>query len=269
VALGPKIAQGREAEVYAWDDAAAVVKLYRPGYGGFAAEAAALARLEGTDVAPRLIGTVHIDGRRGLVLQRLDGVDMLALLQRQPWRLMGLARMLAQAALGIHRLQAPSQLPDLLDVLAGRIDAAGLEPHLRDFTLKILDGLPSGDRLCHGDFHPGNAVVIADRASIIDWANATRGAPQADVARTLLLLKQADPLPGTPLMSRTLMAAGRSAFAGVFARTYRRSTPEPLRHLDAWTVVHAAARLAEGITAETARLVGILETSYRQAAPSV
>src|SRR5262245_47346518 len=111
--LGARIAQGREAEVFAWNGDAAVVKLYRAGFGGHAAEATALASLSGTGLAPRLLDTVTVDGRVGLILQRLDGVDMLTLLPRHPGRLPGLARGLAHAALRVHRVQAPSGLPDM------------------------------------------------------------------------------------------------------------------------------------------------------------
>jgi hypothetical protein len=95
--VGARIAQGRQAEVYAWDGDRAVLKLYREGLDMQAAEAAALTRLNGTGIAPRLLDAVTIDGRVGLVLQRLDGLEMLTLLQRQPWRLPSLARMLAHA----------------------------------------------------------------------------------------------------------------------------------------------------------------------------
>ena len=70
--IGPKIAEGREAEVYAWNgDAAAVLKLYRPGYSGHIAESAVLTRLGIGGVAPRLIDALEIDGRHGLLLTRL------------------------------------------------------------------------------------------------------------------------------------------------------------------------------------------------------
>ena len=91
--MGAKLGAGREADVYAWGDDA-VVKLYRPGFGGHRAEAMALRSLDGHRVAPRLIDVVECDGRTGLVLERLDGPDMLTLLQRQPWRVLGLARAL-------------------------------------------------------------------------------------------------------------------------------------------------------------------------------
>ncbi|WP_191842688.1 phosphotransferase family protein [Catellatospora chokoriensis] len=262
--IGAKLGEGREAEVYAWGDRA-VVKLYRPGYLGHLAESTALANLDGHGVAPRLIEVVNWDGRPGLVLERLAGSDMLALLQRRPWRVLALARALAAAHLAVHGVRAPADLPDLRQVLAARVEDADLPPQLRDFAMRILDGLPSGDRLCHGDYHPGNVLVAADRISVIDWANATRGVPEADHARTLLLLRWADPLPGTPLISRGLMAAGRAVFARGYARTYGGGSGRPLQLVDSWLVVHTAARVSEGIEVEQPLLIGLLEGARRNA----
>jgi Phosphotransferase enzyme family len=262
--IGPKLGEGREADVYAWGDDA-VVKLYRPGFGGHRAEAMALAILDGHGVAPRLIEVVDCDGCPGVVLERLDGSDMLALLQRQPWRVLGLARVLADAHLAVHSVHTPAGLPDLRQVLAARIDAADLPPQLREHAVQVLDGLPAGDRLCHGDYHPGNVLVTADRVSVIDWAGAARGVPEADYARTLLLLRWADPLPGTPLLSRGLIAAGRSLLASRYARAYRIGSPQPLQQVDSWLAVHIAARLSEGIDIERPMLIGLLERAQAKA----
>ena len=177
-----------------WDRGRAVLKLYRPGFGRHGAEAAALTLLDGTGVAPRLLERVQVEGRDGLVLQRLDGMDMLAVLQRRPWRLAALARVLARTARRIHQLKAPPELPDVVGVLGDRIAAAELPGDLRGFANRTLAGLPAGDQLCHGDLHPGNAIVTGDQARVIDWPAATRGTPTADVARTLLLLRQSDPV---------------------------------------------------------------------------
>jgi len=81
----------------------------------------------------------------------------------------------------------------------------------------------------------------------------------------MLLLKQADPLPGTSLIFRGLMAAGRSLFAHSYARAYRQLNHERLKQVDSWAVVHAAARLAEGIKVEGPRLIAILDSALRTA----
>jgi aminoglycoside phosphotransferase (APT) family kinase protein len=263
--IGPKVGDGREAEVFMWGDDA-VVKLYRPGFAGYRAESAALATLDGCGLAPQLLEVVDYAGRPGLVLQRLDGSDMLNLLQSQPWRMLGLARALAGAHRVVHGVHAPAGLPDLRQLLATRIDDAVLTPQLRTFAMRVLDGLPAGDQLCHGDYHPGNVLVAADRTSVIDWTNASRGVPEADVARTALLLRYADPLPGTPPLRRGLMAAGRSVFARAYMRAYGGGSPRPPGRLDSWTVVNAAARLAEGIEAEQPALSAVLERAWRRTA---
>jgi Ser/Thr protein kinase RdoA (MazF antagonist) len=251
--------------VYTYGDAA-VLKLYRPGFGGHRAETVALEAVDGVGVAPKLLDVVECDGSKGLVVQRVAGPDMLTLLQRRPWRVLALARSLAKAHLAVHRVPAPVELADLRDVLSARISDADLPPQLVDFARRVLDGLPDGDRLCHGDYHPGNVLLAREGPTVIDWGAATRGAAEADHARTLLLLRWADPLPGTPLLSRALIAGGRWLLASAYSRTYRRGSP-PLRHTRSWLVVHAAARLSEGIHAERDMLLGRLERARRNGYP--
>lgn len=262
--LGRRLGTGREADVYAWGGTGAVLKLYRPGFGGHRTEAAALRSLHGRGIAPKLLDVVEHDGRTGLVLERFDGPDMLTLLPRQLWRGRGLARTLATVHLAVHGVAAPADLPDLRQVLVDRIHDAVLPPRLRDFAARVLDALPGGDRLCHGDYHPGNVLLATDHTAVIDWPAAARGVAEADHARTLLLLRWANPLPGTPPLSRALIAAGRSLLARQYERAYRRGAP-PLRQVDSWLLVHAAARLSEGIQAEQATLTGILDRAQRTA----
>jgi hypothetical protein len=258
---GPQLGAGREADVYAYGDTA-VLKLYRPGFGGHHAETATLRALHGSAVAPKLLDVIDRDGRSGLVVERVADPDMLTLLQRRPWRVLAVARSLAQTHLAVHRIQAPPELADLRGVLADRIRDAGLPAHLRDFATRVLDGLPDGDQLCHGDYHPGNVLLDDGRGVVIDWGSATRGAPEADHARTLLLLRWADPLPGTPGLSRALIAVGRSLLATTYQRNYLRGSP-PLRQTRSWLVVHIAARLSEGIHSEREMLIDRLEQARR------
>jgi len=56
---------------------------------------------------------------------------------------------------------APPDLPDLKQTLATRIAAGVKSSGVRDFALRVLDPLPVGDRLCHGDLHPGNVLVAS------------------------------------------------------------------------------------------------------------
>ncbi|MEN3610617.1 phosphotransferase [Plantactinospora sp. ZYX-F-223] len=140
--------------------------------------------------------------------------------------MLGLARALAGTHLAVHQVPAPADLPPFRQVLAAPIHDAVMPPHLRDYALRVLGGLPDDDRRCHGDYHPGYVLVAADRVAVIDWPNAARGTPEADHARTMLLLRWADPLPDTTRASRALITAGRSTFAHAYARAYRAGSPQ-------------------------------------------
>ena len=257
-----RIAQGREAEIFEWGDGA-VLKLYRGEGFGLELEAAALAAITSAGgPAPRPLGRHDIDGRPGLLISRVDGIDMLAMLEKTPWRLVGLARRLARAHVEIGRIAAPPGLPGTKELLAERIAAGPLDADLRDFGLEHTAALPDGDRLCHGDFHPGNVLVTAESISVIDWPLASRGHPTADYARSALLMAIGDPPPVSRFM-RMLVMVGRRWFSGAYAAAYERQVPvdpEDVRHA---RIAHTAARFTEGIEVEFPRLRDFLQRARR------
>ena len=258
VAKGRMIAQGREAEIFAWTDGA-VLKLFRSAGYGHELEAAALETLgTATAPAPRLLDRVEVDGRPGLVIERVDGRDMLTLLEKAPWRLVAYARRLAEAHVAVHAVAGPAGLPRLEEVMVARIEAAEMPAHLRSFALEHAGVLPSGDRLCHGDLHPGNVLVTRDDVSVIDWPVASRGHPDADFARSALLMSIGDPPPGSRLM-RALVKVGRRTFSRTYESTYRRLSPVDEEIVAHARVAHIAARLLEQIPVEREVLLRMLE----------
>jgi hypothetical protein len=76
-------------------------------------------------------------------------------------------------------------------------------------------------------------------------------------------LRWANPLPGTPPVFRALIAAGRTTTAHLYRHAYQAGSPIPLQHVDRWLIVHAAARLSEGIDAESATLTRLIEKAFR------
>ena len=56
----------------------------------------------------------------------------------------------------------------------------------RQYYLKLLETMPEGDSLCHGDFHIGNVLLDKDVYTIIDWAEVSSGPAAADACRTYL-----------------------------------------------------------------------------------
>jgi thiamine kinase len=240
------LAEGREAEVFLQADGTVLKLLRDPAHAWRVdAEAAALRALDADGYpVPAFVSTTTVDGRPGLVIGRVDGRNLLDQFGRRPLSIFATARVLGDLHAAMHRRAAPPELPSLRDVLRARVDEAGALPHdLRPRVLALLDGLPDGDRLCHGDLHPGNVLGTADDPVVIDWGDATRGAPAADVARTWVLVRFGALPPGTPATTRALAGVGRRILLRGHRAAYRAAAPLDEALLARWQVVAAAARL--------------------------
>jgi CheY-like chemotaxis protein len=90
----------------------------------------------------------------------------------------------------IHRRRG-SRVPDLGSRLRHRIaQAPALDLADRRALLDELARLAAtGDRLCHGDFHPGNVLGPPGRPVVVDCVDAVAGDPRADACRSYLLLR--------------------------------------------------------------------------------
>jgi aminoglycoside phosphotransferase (APT) family kinase protein len=256
------IGEGREAEIFAWDDDT-VLRLLRPGFdpARVQGEAAAMraAAAGGVDV-PTMRGTITVDGRAGLLMDRVDGPDLITLMGRRPWTIPRAARFVGRGQAAMHEVVAPPDLDDLRDHARFKIEATtDLPAALAELALATLDALPDGDRLCHGDFHPGNVLLGSRGPAVIDWTNATRGDPAGDLARTRLLLQLGAVQEYMPALIRRLSAFGRRGFFRLYVRAYARARPIDADLVDQWEIVRAADRLHEGIEAERSALLDLLE----------
>ena len=72
----------------------------------------------------------------------------------------------------------------------------------------------AGDRLVHRDLHPLNVMMTSDGPVVIDWSNASAGAPSFDVADAWVLLACASaPVAG---IDRVLVPIGRRVMLRAF-----------------------------------------------------
>ena len=258
------LAEGREAEVFVRADGN-VVKVMRSANQEprVRREAAALQALaDRAHLAPAFVETTEVAGRPALVTERVSGDDLLARLSKKPWLVLKVAGTLGRAHAAMHDHLAPDTLPDLHDELARRIESAKALPEQHAAAaLDRLRALPKGDRLCHGDYHPQNVLGTLKDPVIIDWGDASRGAPAADVARTLLLLRMGELPPDTSAPMRALTAVGRGMLAARYLAVYRRRAVERPARLDDWLFVRAASRFNEELEAEYPRLLKLLDDS--------
>jgi aminoglycoside phosphotransferase (APT) family kinase protein len=256
--LDRPIAVGRTAEVFAWQPGT-ILKLYHAWCPPEWIENEILvsrAVRQGGVPAPAPGDIVEVDGRRGLVFERVDGLSMLADMNRHPLHLLRNARRLAELQAQIHRLTIP-RLPPYRHELERTV---GLSPHvpeaIRARALAALEALPDAAAVCHGDFHPGNVLLTPNGPIVIDWMTARAGSPWADVARTCLLLTIGGRNAGA--MLSPALKLGLGLYYRRYLARYCALVGDSGGLLDGWLPVMAAARLDENIPGEREELIEIV-----------
>ncbi|MFQ5986454.1 MAG: phosphotransferase family protein [Thermoplasmata archaeon] len=262
---GTRVRVGRTAEILAWGDGL-VLKLLSEGLPKRMAEeeARATGRLHELGLpVPRVEGVVEEQGRHGIVLERIQGPSMLSRLTRFPWPVTRMARVLANLHRSIHRHRVP-ELPPLRGELDRRIrEAPGLSVEEKGEARDALRELPDDSVVYHGDFHPGNILLAPQGPVVIDWIDAHRVHPSADVARTILLLRLGELPEGTS--GRWLINRLRRRFLRAYLKRYEGIRPLPPEELKAWSLPVAAARLADGIPQEQRKLVAMVRATLADA----
>jgi aminoglycoside phosphotransferase (APT) family kinase protein len=130
---------------------------------------------------PQVHAVGSYEGGPAMLTEWCVGEPVLAVLKREPWRILQLGYAFGELQRRMHRVAAPRGLrADWIDW------PRGCEPRLAE-RLRERAG---AHRLLHLDYHPLN--VLAEHGhitAIIDWTNAHAGDPRADVARTLTILR--------------------------------------------------------------------------------
>jgi Ser/Thr protein kinase RdoA (MazF antagonist) len=184
---GPLVGAGRACDVYDVGQGR-VLRRYRVPFD-VQAEAQVMRHL---DKAGFPVPKVYDADGSDLIMERLDGRDMLAELGRKPWLVRPYGRLLATLHNRLHEIQAPPGI------------ASAFEP---------------GDRVVHLDLHPGNVMLTSRGPVVIDWSNARAGAAGADVAMAYVIMASSDvdliPVRLRPVVGRLRAALFRQFLAEV------------------------------------------------------
>ena len=216
--LGEKIGEGGSADVHAWAPGQ-VVKLFKAGVsrrlGRHEARMTRAVFAAGAP-APEVFGEVTLEGRFGIVLQRLDGPTLLQLTRTGAMTFAQAGAILASLCLSVHKTPPPPEVP-LPARLDGRL-VAGLRRHVPEHIapgiLALIERLQPGDELCHGDLHPGNVIMTAEGPRLIDWTGTVRAPAAFDLGLSHILLTELAPeVVDDPERPRAVNAAVQSEYA--------------------------------------------------------
>jgi tRNA A-37 threonylcarbamoyl transferase component Bud32 len=193
---GELVGAGRAADVYAIGNGRVLRRTRYPGYDSVP-EATIMRHLAAHGFpVPEVFDADGTD----LVMERLDGRDMLIDLGKRPWLARKHARLLAGMHNALHQIEAPAGLRHLFG---------------------------PGNRVMHLDLHPGNVMLTARGPYVIDWPNASAGPGGADVAMAYLIMASSE-TDGVPAMVRPLVGAVR---AQVIKTLLASVTDDPWPHI--------------------------------------
>ena len=187
--IGKLLGKGKTAEVFAWDTDLALKLFYKGHEDDARKEYENALCIQNLDIpVAKCYGKIEADHRMGILYERIDGFSSLELFLKEK-NICGMAKQLAETHKTMLRCMGTG-LPNYKDILQKNIlRAQCIAEGEKQQILKILAELPSGDRLCHGDFHPDNLLYSNEAFWVIDFMNVACGHPVLDIARTVFLLK--------------------------------------------------------------------------------
>jgi Ser/Thr protein kinase RdoA (MazF antagonist) len=216
--LGEKIGEGAMADIHAWAPGQ-VLKLCKPGVrwrsGWHEARMTRAAYAAGLP-APEVLDEVTLEGRFGMVLPRLDGPTLLQLSRTGAMTPEQTGAILAPLYISVHKTPPPPDVLSLRDWMGAALPLSGrrLPKHIATGVLTLIERLPLGDGLCHGDLLPGNVIMTAEGPRIIDWAGTMRAPAGLDLGCCHVLLSELVPeVVDDPERPRAVNAAVQSEYA--------------------------------------------------------
>jgi aminoglycoside phosphotransferase (APT) family kinase protein len=187
-----------------------------------------------------------------LIMEEVEGPLLIQAALRRPWRLLFVAREMADTQVRLHTLSPDgfpgakvpflqSQFRNMLHLLKEH-PMPGLAPGMK-WLWANRPAEPETPSVIHLDFHPLNLIKRADgELSVLDWTYSEVGDLHADVATTLLLM-ECYTAPSINLIERLGIWIGRPLMCHWYLKAYCRRLHLDLYRLNYYRAWAALSRL--------------------------
>ena len=263
--LGEKIGQGAFSEAYAWAPGQ-VVKLFKAGvshqFGRHEVRMIRAVLAAGLPV-PEVFGEVTLDGRFGIVLQRLDGPTLWQLSRTGAVTFEQAGAIVAALAMSVHKTPPPPEVISMRDYMENelRLDDGKVPKHIATDVLALIDRLSPGDGLCHCDLSPGNVIMTAEGPKLVDWTFAMRAPAAVDLGFLHVILSELAPeIADNPERPRATNAAAQSEYARLAGMSLAELTAAMQPYLP---IVRTFVVLGDVVPSLRARLIQRIEVGLR------
>lgn len=194
-------------------------------------EALNQARVEETGLKiPQLREVTKIDGKWAIVVDYIEGHTLGENMKQDRKNLEKYMDKFVDIQLEIHSKKS-RHLNKLKDKMHSKISMTDLDATTRYDLHTRLEGMPTHDKVCHGDFNPSNVIISPEgNCYIIDWAHATQGNASADAARTYLLFS----------------LEGDKEAADMYLDMFCKKSDTARQYVQQWLPIVAASQMVKG-----------------------
>lgn len=197
--------------------------------------------------SPNVGEFMEIDNTLGIIYEKITGKSFTQVLSSQPLLLKKNAHIFAELQVSFHEKRT-DKLPLQKEYLSRNISGTNLlSKEEKELILSHLSQLPEDNKVCHGDYHSDNIMLMDGKAKILDWMTGTSGNPCADVARTLIIMRYSYLPSDMPRVTKLLIQIVRKLFTRYYLNSYINLTNISRESIDKWLLPVMAARLIEGI----------------------
>ena len=194
-------------------------------------EALNQARIEETGLnIPHILEVTVIEGKWAIVSEFIKGKTLAQLMAEDPDKMDEYLEFFVDLQLKVHASTSPL-LTNLKDKMARKISQSELDATTRFDLHHHLEGMPTHNKVCHGDFNPSNILIAEDGTPyILDWSHVTQGNASADAARTYLLFWLAGDITG----------------ANRYLELFCKKSNTEMRYVQKWMPIVAASQSVKG-----------------------
>lgn len=196
---------------------------------------------------PKVYEILNINGQLGIKMDYIHGSSLIDYILEDIENIEIYIEKMVKLQIEIHSKDASILTCSFKDKLRDKIRGnSNLSEVIKDGVFDVLEELPEGSELCHGDLHGYNILVSNDEYWVIDWIDSSRGCADGDVCRTYLIYLYHAP-----------------EIAELYLSQYCKETGKDRERILEWMPVVAAARLCENVPNEKEWLISKVNCSIK------
>ena len=256
------IASGGQADIYELDNDRILRVLRNPEDKTFAlAEFSVMKTLKkmGKEV-PMVYEFINVEDKAAIVMERIYGETMLIHMKKKPHKIFTQVKKLASlqiesagSAKGLNLTSIKQRARHLIS------KSEMLDSQMKKFVMDIIDELPEGEDICHGDFHPGNIIISEDKYYVIDWFGVTSGRRLSDIAHTFILLRNTPKIESMSKLEHLITSTVGNLISGRYISNCNKIEHFDWSEFSKWLIVRAAERVYYGMPSEKANLIRFIK----------